>query len=121
MRIGGEGGEVTAHKSIVPFISCSMHVQLTRLLKSPHTKNKTKHKQPNKQKKKTTHQTPRKNKKIKTATKTKDFLREREGLIYFSKCKCMSLALQTRALACRDSWFCLISVGTTTLCHTLTD
>lgn len=35
IRIGGEGGEITAHKYVVPFISCSMHVQLIMILKSP--------------------------------------------------------------------------------------
>jgi len=59
----------------------------------------------------------KKRKKPNINSKTKDFLREREGLIYSSKCKYVYSALQTRALTRRDSWFSLISVGTTTLSY----
>lgn len=51
MRIGREGGEITAHKYIVPFISCSMRVQLIRFFKSPLTEKTQTPKQPNDQNK----------------------------------------------------------------------
>lgn len=97
---GARGGGSLAHERGVPFVSCSVAVRLIGLLRISGKKKKIII--------------------IKRNKKHKGFPAGGGRAIRFRRCKCV-VVLPATAPGGRDSWFSLISVGTTTLCVTLTN
>lgn len=102
MLRGVRGGESLAHERGVPFVSCSVAVQLVGLLRISGKKKNIIIKR-NKQ---------QKTQRISCGRGKGDSLQEMQMCV---------VVLPATAPGGRDSWFSLISVGTTTLCVTLTN